>query len=56
MDQNRDTIILEALDDYIRTAPKLGVCGLSFVILKEEVERIMEERDRFRNLALAKGA
>lgn len=56
MDKERDRVILDAIDSYIRMAPELGVCGLSFVILKSEVERIMEERDRFRQAAFAKGA
>lgn len=55
MDKERDRVILDAIDSYIRMAPELGVCGLSFKILKDEVENIMAERDWFRQAAFAKG-
>lgn len=41
----RDRAVLDALDDNIRIAPKVGICADTFYALKQEFLRIMQERD-----------
>lgn len=46
--KQRDEIILETLDECINDSPKWGICPTVFRTLKSEVERIIEERDKFK--------
>lgn len=41
----RDQAVLNALDKCIRQAPEFGICADTFAALKEEFQRVMEERD-----------
>lgn len=41
----RDRAVLDALDDNIRIAPKVGICADTFYALKQEFLRVMHERD-----------
>nr|DAI48759.1 MAG TPA: DNA-directed RNA polymerase [Caudoviricetes sp.] len=41
----RDQAVLDALDNCIRQAPEFGICADIFAVLKDEFQRIMEERD-----------
>lgn len=44
----RDQILLDALDDLKRQAAFVGLCSLTFQTIKKEVLRIMGERDGLR--------
>ena len=44
----RDQILLDALDDLKRQAAFVGLCPLTFQTIKKEVLRIMGERDGLR--------
>lgn len=41
----RDQAVLNALDNCIRQAPEFGICADTFAVLKDEFQRVMEERD-----------
>lgn len=41
----RDQAVLDALEENIKIAPKIGVCADTFYALKQEFLRIMQERD-----------
>lgn len=41
----RDQAVLDALDNCIRQAPEFGICADTFAVLKDEFQRVMEERD-----------
>ena len=41
----RDQAVLDALEENIEIAPKIGVCADTFYALKQEFLRIMQERD-----------
>lgn len=40
----RDQAVLDALEENIKIAPKIGVCADTFYALKQEFLRIMQER------------
>lgn len=44
----REELILKTLDECINDSPKWGICPTVFRTLKSEVERIIEERDKFK--------
>lgn len=41
----RDQVVLDALDENIKLAPKFGLCAEQFYVLKQEFLRVMQERD-----------
>lgn len=41
----RDQAVLDALEENIKIAPKIGICADTFYALKQEFLRIMQERD-----------
>lgn len=41
----RDQAVLDALEENIKIAPKIGVCADTFYALKQEFLRIIQERD-----------
>ena len=41
----RDQAVLDALEENIKIAPKIGVCADTFYALKKEFLRIIQERD-----------
>jgi hypothetical protein len=41
----KDKELLASIDQMITDAPKLGLCSVSFRTLKDEVKRLIEERD-----------
>lgn len=41
----RDQVVLDALDENIKLAPQFGLCADQFYVLKQEFLRVMQERD-----------
>lgn len=41
----RDQVVLDALDENIKIAPTFGLCAEQFYVLKQEFLRVMQERD-----------
>lgn len=41
----RDQVVLDALDENIKLAPQFGLCAEQFYVLKQEFLRVMQERD-----------
>lgn len=55
MDKERDAVLLRAIDSMIKDAPDVGICPIAFEALKEEVLRIMDERDTALKMKEAEG-
>lgn len=55
MDKERDAVLLRAIDSMIKDAPDVGICPIVFEALKEEVLRIMDERDKALKMIKAEG-
>lgn len=47
-EKTREELILKTLDECINDSPKWGICPTVFRTLKSEVERIIEERGKFK--------
>lgn len=43
--KSRDGILLNFMDECIDEAPNMGICPLVFKTAKDEILRIMDERD-----------
>lgn len=45
-----DKELLSGLDEMIEQAPTVGLCSYPFKVVREEVERIIHERDALEEL------
>ena len=47
--REKDKELLEAIDAMAAQAPELGICSLPFKILRDEVGKLIAERDELRD-------